>query len=49
MITGKQIHRTITSCIHQLFSCSDGKCVVISVLCDFHVDCIDGEDEDCGK
>lgn len=34
---------------NKLFSCSDGTCVSISVLCDFHVDCIDGEDEDCGK
>ena len=21
----------------------------ISVLCDYHVDCLDGDDEDCGK
>ena len=34
---------------HSCFSCSDGECVDISVLCDYHVDCQGGEDENCGE
>ena len=31
------------------FSCRDGACVDVSVLCDFYADCSDGDDEDCGE
>ena len=33
---------------HFIFSCNNGKCLDISLLCDFHYDCQGGEDEACG-
>ena len=37
------------SCIDCLISyrCSDGNCISVSLLCDFHLDCLHGEDEEC--
>ena len=32
-----------------IFRCSDGTCIDLSLRCDFYPDCVDGEDEDCGK
>ena len=29
--------------------CADGRCISVSLLCDYHDDCVKGEDENCCK
>jgi hypothetical protein len=36
------------SCTDDEFKCSDGRCIHISLVCDFKADCVDAADEFCG-
>ena len=35
--------------LHFLSRCGDGKCVSITLVCDYQQDCTDGSDENCCK
>ena len=41
---------TDANCGLDSFQCSDGSCISLSLLCNFQIDCKDGEDEiTCGN